>query len=195
VSPLQGNPGKERGIGKMRVLRLSMQFIAFIMLFIFLACASTSTKFSSMWKDETYQGHPEKILVISTFQNASIRRLFQDEVVKALKDHKVDAVVRYFGLAPDKVVPDKDAIAALAKEVGADTVLITGPAGTKMDASGHPCINTHTDVYDMNTNKLISSADAETKIQEGSTDPRHYLDQVPPYAKDLVNTLSKAGLF
>ncbi len=82
----------------MRILRLSIRFAAFIMLFIFLACASTSTKFSSMWKDETYQGHPEKILVISTFQNASIRRLFQDEVVKALKDHKVDAVVRYFGL-------------------------------------------------------------------------------------------------
>jgi hypothetical protein len=193
VSPLQGNPGKERGIGKMRVLRLSMQFIAFIMLFIFLACASTSTKFLDTWKDETYQGSPEKILVISTFKDPKIRRLFQDETVKALKDHKVDSVAKYFGLS-DTVPSDKDAIVALAKEVGADAVLITGPAGTKRVASGDKYLNTHTDVYDMKTNKLISFASAETQILEDSPDPKHYLDHVPSYAKDLVNNLSQTGL-
>jgi len=180
----------------MRVLKLSMQFAAFITLFIFLAC--TSTKFSDIWKDETYQGHPEKILVISTFKDPKIRRLFQDETVKALKDHKVDAVAKYFGFAPETVASDKDALTALAKEVGADTVLITGPAGTKRDAtgtSGRPYLHTQTDIYDMKTNKLISFASAETRIQEDSPDPRHYLDQVPSYAKDLVNKLSKAGLF
>jgi hypothetical protein len=180
----------------MRYPRVSMQFAAFTILFILLAC--TSTKFSALWKDETYQGRPKKILVISTFQDPSIRRLFQDETVKALKDHHVDAVAKYFGFPPDTVVSDKDAIAALAKEVGADTVLITGPAGTKREApgtSGHPYLHTQTDVYDMKTNKLISFASAETKIREGSPDPHDYLDHVPSYAKDLVNKLSQAGLF
>jgi hypothetical protein len=180
----------------MRVLKLCLQSAAFIMLFIFLAC--TSTKFTTVWKDETYQGHPKKILVISTFQDASIRRLFQDETVKALKDHKVDAVAKYFGLPPNTVVDDKDALAALAKEVGADAVLITRPAGTRLDAtstSGHSYLHTQTDVYDMKTNKLISFASAETQIQEGSPDPKYYLDHVPSYVKDLVNKLSQQGLF
>jgi hypothetical protein len=166
------------------------------MLFIFLAC--TSTKFTDIWKDETYHERPEKILVLSTFQDPSIRRLFQDETVKALKDHKVDAVAKYFGFPPDKIVSDMNAIAALAKEVGADTVLITRPAGTKREAtdpSGHSYLHTQTDVYDMKTNKLISFASAETQIREDSSDPRDYLTHVPSYAKDLVNKLSQAGLF
>jgi hypothetical protein len=187
----------------MRYIRLSMQFAAFIMLFLFLACTTTSTKFSAIWKDETYQGRPKKILVINMFQDPSIRRLFEDEIVKALKDRKVDAVVKYTVVPPDTVVSDKDAIAAQAKEVGADTVLITRPAGTRRDVTGslvraavwNVYINTQTDVYDMKSNKLISFASAETLIQLQSPDLQHYLNQVPSYVKDLVNKLSKAGLY
>jgi hypothetical protein len=159
--------------------------------------AYTSTKFSSVWKDETYQGPPTKILVINMFQEPSLKRIFDDEIVKALKDRKVDAVVKYTAMPPDTVVSDKDAIAAQAKEVGADTVLITRPAGARMDATGAQSvyINTQTDVYDMKTNKLISFASAETQIREGSPDLQYYLNAVPSYAKDLVKMLSKAGLF
>jgi hypothetical protein len=159
------------------------------MLFIFLACAST--KFSDIWKDETYQGPPTRILVINTFKDPSIRRLFQDKMVKTLKDHKVDAVAKYTVLPPDQVVYNTEAIAAQAKEVGADTVLITKPAGT----SEHSYFNTHTDVYDMKTNKLISYVSAETKRQIGSFNPQDYVNYVPSYVKDLVNKMSKAGLF
>jgi hypothetical protein len=172
-------------------------------MFLFMACTSTSTKFSTIWKDETYQGHPKKILVINMFQNPSIRRLFEDEIVKAMKDRKVDAVVKYSVVPPDTVVSDKDAVAALAKEVGADTVLITRPAGTRQDVTGSLTgtaissvyINIQTDVYDMKTNKLISFASAETKIKMDSPDLQHYLNSVPAYVKDLVNKLSQTGLF
>ena len=173
----------------MRILRLSMQFAAFIMLFIFFACAST--KFSDIWKDETYQGHPTKILVINTFKDPSIRGLFQDEMVKSLKDHKVDAVAKHTALPPDQVVYNLELIAAQAKEVGADTVLITKPAGS----SQHSYFDTQTDVYDMKTNKLISYVSAETKRQMGSFNPQDYVSYVPSYVKDLVNELSKVGLF
>jgi hypothetical protein len=182
----------------MRLIRLSMHFAAFIMLLIFLACTTTSTKFSAVWKDETYQGHPKKILVINMFTDPSIRRLFEDEIVKALKDRKVDAVVKYTVVPPDTIVSDKDAIAEQAKEVGADTVLITRPAGTRRDAIdpfGHTFLDIQTDVYDMKTNKLISFASAETQLQEGSLLPSDYVNQVPFYVKDLVNKLSQAGLF
>jgi hypothetical protein len=189
----------ERSIREMRILRLSMQFAAFIMLFIFLACAST--KIADIWKDETYQGPPKKILVINLFQDPSIRRIFEDEMVKALKDHKVDAVVKYTVTPLDTIVSDKDAIAALAKEVGADTVLITRPVATRMSAPGayggerDEYINTRTDVYDMKTSKLISFVTAETQIRERTSGMDQYIKKVPSYVKDIVNKLSKAGLF
>ena len=175
----------------MRVIKLSLQFAAFIMLFIFLACAPASTKFSDIWKDETYQGPPTKILVITMFKDASIRGLFQDEMVKALKDHNVDAVAKRTVVPPDQVVYNAEAMAAQAREVGADTVLITKPAGF----SEHSYLNTRTDVYDMKTNKLISFVSAETRMRMNFTDFQDYYDYVPAYVKDLVNKLSKAGLF
>ena len=180
----------------MKVLRSSMQFAAFIMLFLFLAC--TSTKFSTIWKDETYQGRPEKILVINAFPNPANRRIFEDEFVKALKDRRIDAVMSYT-IMPDPVVSDKDAIAAKAKEVGADTALINRPLGKSEDiyiGAGAAqyldvYVNTQTDIYDMKSNRLILTASAETWVNQD----KPYLKQIQSYVKDLVNKLSQLGLF
>lgn len=181
----------------MRVLRLSMQFAAFIMAFIFLAC--TSTKISDTWMDVTYKGPPRKILVINMFQDPSTRRLFEDEIVEALKDYNVDAVVKYTVVPPDQIVFDKDAIAAQAKEAGADTVLITRSLGARRDppgtgTSGGPYLNTRTDVYDMKSNKFISFVTAETPIRQTGFQ-QFILDDVPSFVNDLVDELSRLGLF
>ena len=124
----------------MRVSRTSLQFVVFVMLLLFIACAST--KFKVIWKDETYQGHPAKILVINAFPNPVNRRLVEDEFVKALKDHGADAVVSYTvmpkPLTPDPIVSNQKAIAAQAKKVNADTVLINKAIGTRMAESGGP---------------------------------------------------------
>jgi hypothetical protein len=71
----------------MRVLKISLQFTAFVMLFLFMACMPQTTTFSSIWKDETYQVRPEKILVINAFKFPSNRRIFEEDFVKAL--HKL----------------------------------------------------------------------------------------------------------
>ena len=153
----------------MRIVMLSLRSTPGIMLFLLIACASTSTKLDITWKDETYQEHPKKILVINAFQDPSIRRLFEDEIVKVLRDRRVDAVVKY-NVIPDIFEYDKEAIAAQAKEVGADAVLITRPVGTRMfiyGASEELYINTQTDVYDMRSNRLILTALAETQHTAG----------------------------
>ena len=178
----------------MRVLRLSLQFVLFIMLILSTAC--TSTKFSTMWKDETYQGHPGKILVINAFSNPENRRLFEDEFVKELKAHRIDAVMSYT-IMPDPVVSDKDAIAAQAKGVGADTVLINRLIGTTMrETQGFTVyedlyVNTQIDVYDMKSSRLILSARAETWIRQDIPYPIH----IKSYVKDVVQKLSRQGLF
>jgi hypothetical protein len=180
----------------MRVLKISLQFVAIVMLFLFIACAST--KFSSIWKDETYQGHPEKILVISAFLNPVNRRLLEDEFVKVLKDRGMDAVVSYT-VMPNPVVSNKNAIAAQAKEAGADTVLINKPISTRTDESigagsvfyDNLYIKTQTDVYDMKSKRLVLSASAETWIRQNVS----YATNIHDYVKELVNKLSQQGLF
>jgi len=179
----------------MRAFRLSLQFALLIILFLFIACAST--KFSTEWKDETYQVRPKKILVISTFKFPSHRRLFEDEFVMALKDRRIDAVVSY-NVMPDPVVVDKDAIAVQAKAVGADTVLINRPidATTPENESGGRTywdlyVNTQTEVYDMKSNRLVLSATAKTSTLQGES----YTILIQSYVKDLVNKLSQLGHF
>jgi len=187
-------PGKWKEHGVMRVSRLSLQVALFIILFLFIAC--TSTKFSTLWKDETYQGHPEKILVINAFPNPANRRIFEDEFVKELKAHRIDAVISYTSM-PDPVVSDKDAIAAQAKRVGVDTVLINRHIGTTTrETAGFTTyqdlyINTQIHVYDMKSNRLILSATAETWIRQDIP----YSVHIKSYVKDVVQRLLQQGLF
>ena len=183
----------ERSIRDMRALRLSLQFALFITLLLFIAC--TSTKFSTIWKDETYQGRPEKILVINAFPNPANRRIFEDEFVKALKDRRIDAVMSYT-IMPVPVVSDKDALAAKAKEIGADTVLINRPIGTTTrETAGFTnyedlYINTQIDVYDIKSNRLIFRATAETWIRQDIPSSIH----IKSYVKDVVQKLSRQEL-
>jgi hypothetical protein len=109
--------------------------------------------------------------------------------VEALKERGIDAVMSYT-IMPDTVMSDKDAIATLAKEVSADTVLISSSMGPKMDEMGDRNITTQTNVYDMKSNKLIFSSSASMRLRQ--TTP--YLDQIQSYVKDLLSQLSRLGL-
>ena len=180
----------------MKVSRISLLFAVFVMLFLFAACATT--KFPETWKDETYKGRPEKILVINAFPNPLNRRLFEDELVKAMKDRGIDAVASYT-VMPNPVVSNQNAIAAQAKEVNADTVLINRAVGTRMgESGGHGnyyyddlYIITQTDVYDMKSSRLILTDSAETWMRQGEP----YSSRIHSYVIDLVNKLSQQGLF
>ncbi len=167
--------------------RLSLQFALYCILFLFIAC--TPTEFSSIWKDDTYQGHPRKILVINSFPNPAARRIFEDEFVKALKERGIDAITSYT-VMPDAVVTDKDAIALPAKDVGADTVLISSSRVPKIDVTGDRYMNIQTDIYDMKANSLIFSSSARTQIQQSTPS----LNQIHSYIRDLTNHLSRLGL-
>ena len=158
----------------------------------------SSTKFLSAWKDETYQDRPKKILVINAFPSPATRRLFEEEFVKALQDRRLDATVSYADM-PDPIISDKHAIDSLAIKSGADTVLINKPIGT---ATGETpgaggvtymdvYVSTQTDIYDVKSDKLITSVAAETWIFQ--RDP--YLAQIRAYVRSLVKEVSKLGLF
>jgi hypothetical protein len=191
----------EKSIEEMRNLRISLQFATFMMLFFFVACTKPTTIFSTIWKDETCQVQPKKVLVINAYKNPASRKFFEDGFETALKDLRIDAVVSYT-VTPDMsdpVLDEKVAIVIQAKAVGADTVLINKPLETTRKdiniSTGSPVwkthINTRTDVYDMKSYKLIMSVSAEKRLQKG----KPYTDQIQSYTKDLVNMMSQHRLF
>jgi hypothetical protein len=205
----------------MRVRRVSSPFIAFVILFLFTACATAPTKFTTVSKDEAYQEHPRKVLVVNASKNPGTRRLFEDELSKALKDRGIDAVVSYTTMPdqmvsdknaiaaqanavdnmPDPIVSDKNTIAAQAYAVGADTVLISKPRGSEInEITGSRetgayyedlYINTQTEVYDMKSNRSVLTVLARTWIRKG--EPADKI--IRSYIKDLMNELLRMGLF
>jgi hypothetical protein len=158
------------------------------------ACATT--KFTSIWKNETYQGHPAKIMVIAVSKTTASRRLIEDAFVKELKDYETDAIVSYTTL-PDRSVADKGIINAKAKEVGADTVLITKAVGRKTGVTESPFatyedeyIDEETNLYDVKSGKLIWTASSETWIKETASEG----SRIRAFAKVIVRRLSEQEL-
>jgi hypothetical protein len=87
-----------------------------------LGCATTNI--SSVWKDQSYQAMPHKLMIIGIAKKPANKRSLEDEFVKQFKAMGVQALASYTQL-PDDKDSDKDAIAAKLKELGADTLLVT----------------------------------------------------------------------
>jgi hypothetical protein len=162
-----------------------------IVLFLLSACATTTT--TNVWRDPAYQGPVKKVLVMGISQKKGIQRFFEDEFFRQLKQRGTDAVSGYSVLPYDEKM-DKDFIAAKAREIGADVVLVTRPIGRKTERTyvpgqayavpgsyyrwgsyyGHAYssgyvvedeyVYLETNLFDVATEKLIWSAESETVI-------------------------------
>ncbi|HTP06289.1 MAG TPA: hypothetical protein VMM54_14175 [Nitrospirota bacterium] len=178
----------------MRTIQRSFWASMVVVSILFTAC--TATKFTGVWMDETYQGHPAKIMVIAVSNTPATRRLLEDAFVKELKDYETDAIVSYTAL-PDQLVADKGVINAKAKEVGADTVLITKAVGRKTGttqslwaAYPNEYIDTKANMYDVKSGKLIWTASLETWIKDTSSKE----SQIQAFVKVIVRRLSEQKL-
>ena len=72
----------------------SRRFIPVVMLCAAIIAACATTEVKSVWKDETYQAQPKRILVISMFKDQTARRMAEDEFKNHLKYRGVDAATR-----------------------------------------------------------------------------------------------------
>ncbi len=104
-----------------RLLRNPLAYILLIALFLS-ACATPRP--NAVWMDPSYHSHPARIMVIGVAKSAANRRIFEDEFVRRLTAHGVQAIASYTVL-PDELQEDHKAIADKVAELGADTVLIT----------------------------------------------------------------------
>jgi len=178
----------------MRTIQKSFWASMVAVLILFTACAAT--KLTSVWKDETYQGHPAKIMVIAVSNTPATRRLIEDAFVKELQDYKTDAIVSYTAL-PDQSVTDKGAMNAKAKELGADAVLITKAVGRKTGTTESPWatyqdeyIDIETNILDVKSGNLIWAASSETWI----SDTTSVGSRIQAFVKIIVRVLSEQKL-
>jgi hypothetical protein len=98
--------------------------IASIPVMALLISSCATTQLTSDWKNPTYHGQPQKILVIAVAKKPANKRIFEDEFVRQLKARGVNAVASYT-LMPDNKQSYHAAIAAQMKEHNADAVLIS----------------------------------------------------------------------
>ncbi len=156
-----------------------------------LVAACTSTKFISVWKDDTYQGKPARIMIVAESNKPALRRMLEEEFVKELKKHGTDAISSY-ALLPDQSLTERGAIYAKAREDGADAVLATRLVGRTVNASGSlwanyedQYIDTTTEIHDMKSGKKIWTASSETRRNTNMSDNA----QIQSFVKAIIRKL------
>ena len=101
---------------------MRITIIVTVLLFLVTGCATT--EFTSEWRDQSFRGRPQKVMVIGIAKKPVLKRVFEDEFVRQLKSAGTDAVASYTVLPAGKQV-DHRKIAAKMRELQADAVLIT----------------------------------------------------------------------
>ncbi|HXX80310.1 MAG TPA: hypothetical protein VEI46_02085 [Thermodesulfovibrionales bacterium] len=87
------------------------------------SCASTTL--TSVWKDETYRsGNIKKVLIIAFSERPAVRRFFEDEFKRQMTPLGVEAISSYT-VVPYEKLSDKEFLAAQARNLRLDAVLIT----------------------------------------------------------------------
>lgn len=160
-------------------------------LFVFSSCATTNI--TTAWRDPAFQGPVKKILVMGISQKPAIQRFAEDEFVSQLRERGTAAVAGY-SVLPYGGRMGQRLVAAKAREIGADAVLVIRPVGEKTTRTyvpgqvygvpgpyrrwgsyygfaytpGYVAENQYvyieTNLFDIDTDKLIWSAESETAL-------------------------------
>ena len=104
--------------------RMFPGLVGFITLIAIFSAGCATTSLTSAWKDPSYQGRPQKIMIIELAKKPANKRLIEDEFVREFKARGTDAVASYT-VMPDDKQGDNAVIADKMREQGADAVLIS----------------------------------------------------------------------
>lgn len=135
-----------------------------------LLASCTGTKVVAEWKDDAYQGYPEKMFVVGLTKERGPGTLIEDEFIRQLKARGNVAIASYTVLPVDKK-PDKEALLAKVQELGADVIVVV--KFLKKDIG-----DTHTPLrryavpqgFDTSWDSYFGSAQTEVAIRDISYD-------------------------
>ncbi len=103
-----------------------------------LLISCTTTKLTHVWTDEAYSGAPfSDVLVVGVSDQERVRRSFEDEFVKQLKETGIEAVASAAAIPSDKKL-EKKAIASAVEKLGVDAVLVTHLLGVDKEETYTP---------------------------------------------------------
>lgn len=105
-------------------------------LFLLLPSCAT-TELTAVWKEPSFRDHPRKIMIIGMIPAPKGKKIFEDEMVRSLRQRGTDAIVSY-SLLPEQNAPDRAAVEKVMREQGADAVLIARLVDKKTVASYVP---------------------------------------------------------
>jgi len=187
----------------------------------FAACTTasrSSTVMTDTWKDKTYQGKPQKIIVIMVARYPDTRNMFEDRFVGELNNRGNNAFQSY-SVIPYEHLRDKELVKSKIKSSDADTVLIARLVDTKTIESYNPGMiyvvpdpyydwwgyyavvfadygytgdvsvaYIETNLYNVKTEKLIWSGNSKTERTYGEQ------ELITAFIQRIIKKLSSAGL-
>ena len=182
------------------------------------AASRSSTVMTDTWNDKTYQGKPQKIIVIMVARYPDTRNMFEDRFVGELSNRGNNAFQSY-SVIPYEHLRDKELVKSKIKSSDADTVLISRLVDTKTIESYNPGMiyvvpdpyydwwgyyavvfadygytgdvsvaYIETNLYDVKTAKLIWSGHSKTERTYGEQ------ELITAFIQRIIKKLSSAGL-
>jgi len=200
------------------IKKIRLFYLPLIAIICFFASCTTTTRMADTWKDKTYQGKAQKILVIMVAKSPDMRELFEDRFVGELNSRGNNTFQSYT-IVPMEQLRDKEVVKSKIKSSGADTVLISRLVDTKTIESYNPGLiyvvpasyydwwgyyavvfadygytgnvavaYIETNLYDVKSEKLIWSGHSKTERTEGEQ------QLITAFIKLMIRKLSSAGL-
>jgi len=200
------------------IKKIRLFYLPLIAIICFFASCTTTTRMTDTWKDKTYQGKAQKILVIMVAKSPDMRELFEDRFVGELNSRGNNTFQSYT-IVPMEQLRDKEVVKSKIKSSGADTVLISRLVDTKTIESYNPGLiyvvpasyydwwgyyavvfadygytgnvavaYIETNLYDVKSEKLIWSGHSKTERTEGEQ------QLITAFIKLMIRKLSSAGL-
>jgi len=99
-------------------------FVGVTFVFILLLFSCSTTKLKSVWKDTTYDGYVNNIMVVAIAARHDVRKFFEKEFVKQFKKVGVEAMTSVEAITSEDELK-ADVILAEARKRGIDMIMVT----------------------------------------------------------------------
>ncbi len=104
--------------------RIQKALCGVLFFFLWAQVACTTTQFKSVWKQDTFDGQLNSILVVGVAERNDIRIFFEKEFAKLFNDRGTRAMASAVIIPPEQEL-NEDAVLAAAREHGLKTILVT----------------------------------------------------------------------
>jgi hypothetical protein len=113
-------------------MKRMFEYRLFLVAAMTLLASCATTEVTAVWKDESYQGVPRRVLVYAILKQPVSRRIVEDEFVSHFRSLGIDAVPGYT-VFPSKELVKEDVLAEKLKTQGFDSLLLMQPTGWRKE--------------------------------------------------------------